>query len=363
MAVTLRDVALQAGVSVRTVSNVVNGKPHVRPVTRARVLDAITALGYRPNLSARQLKYGRGGFLALVVPELEAPYFAELAALFTQVCVERGYLGLLESTGGTREHEQLVLRGAQTHMIDGILFSPLSLSGSELAERSPSQPMVLLGEREPPSGWSRVAVDSVAASRAVTEHLIATGRRRIAVIGHYEHDHSIGTGLLRFRGVIEALDAAGLAFDRQLLLGVRKYDQESGRRAMLTLLERAERPDAVVCFNDLMALGAIRACYEAGVAVPDEIAIAGFDGNRQTAFSTPSLTTITPDMEALVRSAVGLLIDGCDDGVQVDVPWSLTIRESTAGRSSGSLVGALPVRERDRLELAEVNGAEHVGEP
>jgi DNA-binding LacI/PurR family transcriptional regulator len=101
---------------------------------------------------------------------------------------------------------------------------------------------------------------------------------------------------------------------------------------MLTLLEREERPDAVVCFNDLMALGAIRACYEAGVSVPDEIAIAGFDGIKQGRFSTPSLTTITPDVEALIRSAVGILIDGADDrGTRVDVPWSLTIRESTAG--------------------------------
>ncbi|MGZ0152921.1 LacI family DNA-binding transcriptional regulator [Kribbella sp. WER1] len=361
MAVTLSDVAVEAGVSVRTVSNVVNQKPHVRPATRARVLEAISALGYRPNLSARQLKYGRGGFLALVVPELDAPYFAELAALFTQVCVERGYLGLLESTGGTQHNEHLVLRGAQTHMIDGILFSPLSLSGPELAERSPSQPMVLLGEREPPPGWSHVAVDSVAAARAVAEHLIGTGRRRIAVIGHFEHDRTIGTGLLRFQGVMQALDAAGLTFDRQLLLGVTKYDQECGRQAMLTLLARDERPDAVICFNDLMALGAIRACYESGVAVPDDIAIAGFDGNRQAAFSTPSLTTITPDVEALVRSAVGLLIDGTD-GVQVDVPWSLTIRESTTTRSSGSLVGALPVGERDLLERAQVDGAERVGE-
>ncbi|HZX02812.1 LacI family DNA-binding transcriptional regulator [Kribbella sp.] len=362
MAVTLRDVAVQAGVSVRTVSNVVNQKPHVRPATKARVLEAISALGYRPNLSARQLKYGRGGFLALVVPELEAPYFAELAALFTQVCVERGYLGLLESTGGTRHNEQLVLRGAQTHMIDGILFSPLSLSGPALAERSPSQPMVLLGEREPPPGWSHVAVDSVASSRAVTEHLIATGRRRIAVIGHFEHDRSIGTGLLRFRGVTQALDAAGLPFDRQLLLGVRKYDQECGRRAMLELLRRDVRPDAVVCFNDLMAFGAIRACYEAGVAVPDDIAITGFDGIRQAAFSTPSLTTITPDVDTLVRSAVDLLING-NGNVQVEVPWSLTIRESTTGRSSDGPVGALPVRERDRFERAELNGAEGVEEP
>lgn len=337
MAVRLKDVADRAGVSVRTVSNVVNDFPHVRTETRERVQAAIDELGYRPNLAARQLKYGRGGFITLAIPQIDSPYFAELAQKFTEVASERGWIVLMDATGGRIDEERLVLTGMQTHVGDGVIFSPLAVKAEDFAGRTDATPMVLLGERAVPAGLDHVAVDSVAASRAVVEHLVGLGRRRIAVIGYEAFD---GTASVRLRGYREALDAAGLPFDPQLVVGVRAYLREEGRKAMAALLELPEPPDAVFCFNDLMAIGALRACREAGVAVPSQVAVAGFDDIAEGRFSEPPLTTVQPDTDELVRKTLDLLLGRIDGtrsaGAQdLDVTWRLVVRGSTVGGAPG----------------------------
>ena len=320
--------------SVRTASNVVNDFPHVRPATRAKVQTAIDELGYRPNLSARQLKYGRGGFLAVAIPQIDSPYFAELAQMFTAAAAELGWITLMDVTGGRAEQERIVLSGMRSHMVDGVLFSPLAVKAADFAHRSDGTPLVLLGERAVPDGHDHVAVDSVAASRAVTEHLLGLGRRRIAAVGYETFD---GTASVRMRGYREALDAAGIPADPSLAVGVSAYAREEGRRAMEHLLTLPEPPDAVFCFNDLMAVGALQACRTAGVAVPDRIAVAGFDDIGEAAFAEPPLTTVAPDLRALTREALRLLIGRIDGsrppGTSEDVaiPWTLVVRDSTAG--------------------------------
>lgn len=334
MAVRLRDVAEAAGVSVRTVSNVVNDAPHVSPATREKVQAAITELGYRPNLSARQLKYGRSGFLALAIPQIDSPYFAELAQQFTKAAAEAGFIALLDVTGGAVDQERLVMSGMQSHMVDGVVFSPLSVKAEDFAGRRDETPMVLLGERAVPQGYDHVAVDSAAASRAVVRHLLDLDRRRIAVIGYEAFD---GTASVRLQGYREAMAEAGLEVDEELVIGVAAYGRNQGRQAMRHLLQLSTPPDAVFCFNDLMAIGALAACREAGVAVPGQIAVAGFDDIAEASFSEPPLTTVSPDVEQLTRSAVQLLvarIDGSRDGegpAAPQVAWRLEVRGSTVG--------------------------------
>lgn len=319
---------------MRTASNVVNDFPHVSPATRARVRAAIDELGYRPNLSAKQLKYGRGGFLALAIPQIDSPYFAELAQMFTAAAAELGWIALMDVTGGTAAQERLVLSGMPSHMVDGVLFSPLAVTADDFARRRDTTPLVLLGERAVPDGYDHVAVDSVAASRAMTEHLLGLGRRRVAVVGYEAFD---GTASVRMRGYEEALEAAGIPLDPSLTVGVAAYAREEGRRAMERLLALPEPPDAVFCFNDLMAVGALRACRLAGVRVPEDVAVAGFDDIGESAFSEPPLTTIAPDLEALTREALRLVVgrvDGSRDPDQTEdvvIAWSLVVRASTAG--------------------------------
>lgn len=338
MAARLKDVALRAGVSVKTVSNVVNNNPHVRPATRQRVQKAIQELDYRPNLAARNLKSGRSGFIGLAVPELRTPYFAELTSKIWAEAERLGYVALLDITGADPDAERMVMSGVSARLIDGMIFSPLSLEAQEIADWRADVPVVLLGERAVPPGYDHVAVESVPAARRITEHLIATDHRRIGAIGHVP---SQGTSSVRLEGYRQALESAGLPFDRDLVIDVPDYSRGSGHEAMNRLNSLAEPPDAVFCFNDAMAVGAVRACHEAGLRVPSDVAVAGFDNIPESSYTTPSITTIAPDMDVLARESLRLLIRRIDaarngsrvEPVDVSVPWRLSIRESTGGAS------------------------------
>lgn len=332
MPVRLKDVAAHAGVSVKTVSNVVNDHPNVSPLMRERVQTSLTELGYRPNLAARQLKHGRGGFIALAVPELDSPYFAELAARLSDEATRRGFLLLLDITGANPDEERLVLSGMRAHMVDGVIFSPLALSAEEIAARTDNIPLVLLGERRTPTQFDHVAVDSVAASRAVGEHVLGLGCRRLAALGRQTRE---GTASVRLEGFAGAASAAGVDLPDERIITVDGFGREEGYRGMRQLLDLPpeRRPDAVFAFNDLLAIGALRACYEAGVRVPDDIAVVGFDDIAEGRYHAPSLTTISPDLESLTSNVLDLLlrrIDGWDaPPAHPVVPWTLHHREST----------------------------------
>ncbi|WP_432990555.1 LacI family DNA-binding transcriptional regulator [Dactylosporangium sp. CA-233914] len=326
----LKDVAERAGVSVKTVSNVVNGYEHVRPDTRARVLEAIDALDYRPNLSARNLRRGRTGLIALAVPELDIPYFAELARHIVTAAARHEWTVLIDQTNGDREQERLVAAGIRDHLIDGLIFSPLALADADLDAGIGRTPMVLLGERVHGGPADHVAIDNVAAARDVTAHLIAIGRRRIAAIGA-QHAAEGVTARLRLAGYTEALGAAGHPVDEALIAPATHWHRTDGAAAMRTLLD--QRPDAVFCFNDTLALGAVRALHDAGLRVPGDVAVAGFDDIEDARFSVPTLTTVGPDKARLAAVAVDLLVArlGAPDAPPQGqtVPYAVKLREST----------------------------------
>lgn len=335
--VKLKDVADLAGVSMKTVSNVVNDYPYVKNVTRQRVQAAIRELGYRPNVSARNLVRGKTGMLALAVPELEVPYFAELAAHVVAAAEAEGNRVLIQQTNASREREIDVVTGTGPRLVDGIIYSALALSQTEIQQMKGDTPIVLLGERvDRASTNDHVGIDNVQAARAVTQHLLALGRRRVAVIGH-QPDEVFETSHLRMRGYREALDDAGLPYDKTLVMRTRNFHRDQGLSAMTELLGRRIRPDAVFCFNDTLALGALRAMTDHGLTAPDDIALAGFDDIQEGQYSSPSLTTVGPDKPALARVAVRMLLDRIEDADlpprEVVAPHRLFARESTIGRT------------------------------
>ncbi|GAA4468873.1 LacI family DNA-binding transcriptional regulator [Phytohabitans houttuyneae] len=335
----LKDVAERAGVSVKTVSNVVNGYVHVRADTRARVMEAIAELDYRPNISARNLRRGRTGIIALAVPELDIPYFAELAKHVVSAAARHDWTVLIDQTNGDPEQERLVAAGIRDHLIDGLIFSPLALAGAELDVGAKATPMVLLGERVAHGQADHVAIDNVAAARDATAHLLELGRRRIAAIGA-QHTAEAATARLRLAGYREALHAAGIGYDETLIAPAPSWHRADGAEAMRALLATGARFDAVVCFNDTLALGAVRALYDAGRRVPDDVAVAGFDDIEDGRFSVPTLTTVAPDKADLARIAVDLLaarLAATEDGPprEQSVPHRLIPRESTLGGRAG----------------------------
>jgi DNA-binding LacI/PurR family transcriptional regulator len=334
MAATLRDVASLAGVSIKTVSNVVNDHPHVRDETRARVQAAIAELGYQPNPSARSLRSGRTGVIGLAVPEFSlSSYFAELADRVIAAAERRGLTVLIEQTGGDRQRELDVLRSARRKMTDGLLFSALGLQQEDAELLRQPYPLVLLGERIFGGPTDHVTMHNVEAARAATEHLLSLGRRRIAVVGAHAGE-IIGTAGLRLRGYREALEAAGEPFREELIGYARTWHRADGADVTRRLIASGVGFDALFAFNDNLALGALRAVQEAGISIPREVAVLGFDNLDDAAWSVPSLSTIDPGLPEIVETAISLLCDRIA-GTALDAPreimtaYRIIQREST----------------------------------
>lgn len=332
MGSSLKDVAQRAGVSVRTVSNVVNDAPHVSAATRARVQQVLDELDYRPNLAARTLRSGRSGLLGLVVPEIDSPYFGELAGLVADAAERAGATLVVDQTRGDADRERRLLSGPSGQVVDGLLLSPWALSPAEVAGRRQGLPLVLLGERYD-STVDHVGVDNVAAARTATAHLIASGRRRIAALGLQPHLAN-STALQRVTGYREALGAAGRPVEAQLEVPVARLHRADGARAMHSLLALPDPPDAVFCFTDELALGAMRVAWERGVRVPDDLALVGFDDVEDGRWSRPSLSTVSPDKAVLAEVAVARLlarVGGSDEpACSTTTPHTLVVRESSS---------------------------------
>lgn len=335
MAATMHDVARVAGVSIKTVSNVINEHPHVRPSTRERVQAAIVELDYQPNLSARSLRSGRSGVIGLAVPELSLAYFAQLADEVIRAAERRGLAVLIEQTGGVREREIEVLRSPRLQLTDGLLFSPLGLGIEDAELVDIETPLVLLGERIFNGPKDHVTMQNVEAARAATEHLLERGRRRIAVVGAHKGE-VIGSAGLRLTGYREALEAAGIELDESLISYVYLWHRANGAEGMREILARGVEFDGLFAMNDELALGAMRVLQETGRVVPRDVAIIGFDDVDEAQYSLPSLSSIDPGRGEIAEKAVDLLLERIGAKV-ADAPprelrsgFRVVARESTA---------------------------------
>ncbi|MBG0563729.1 LacI family DNA-binding transcriptional regulator [Actinoplanes sp. NEAU-A11] len=335
MTANLRQVAERAGVSVRTVSNVVSGFPLVAPQTRERVQRVLDEMGYRPNAAARHLRGGRSGLVALVIPEIASPYFGELAGHLADEAEKRGWTLLVQQTGGDARRERELLDGVRGQAVDGLVMSPWALCPTDLRRRPDAAPLVLLGEQDADGLLDHVVIDNVAAARELTRHLIETGRTRIAAIGLQPHLTN-GTAARRLTGYRQALAEAGLPHDPALEIPVAQLHRADGAAAMRGLLAAGIDADAVFCFSDQLALGALHVATGHGLRVPADLAVAGFDDVEDGRYANPSLTTVSPDKPAIARAALDCLAERLAPGTgpapaRHIVAHHLEIRGSTAG--------------------------------
>ncbi|TDN90812.1 LacI family DNA-binding transcriptional regulator [Microbacterium sp. BK668] len=329
--VTLQDVADHAGVSMKTVSNVVRNYAHVSEKTRAAVQSAIDELGYRPNVMGRRLATGRSGLIALAFADVGVPYFAELARMSSRTTQRFGYRLLLEETDGTLEGEREVVASSEAGLVDGFLFQPSVMSSTEVARHRGDVPIVLLGEAAAPLTMDRIMVDNVAAAAEATAHLLALGRRRVGFVGH-EATGLTNTSRLRIAGYQQAIEEAGLVPEPGLLIPAAEVSAQASARSVGAALDAGLQVDALFCRDDLAAIGALRAVQERGRRVPDDIAIIGWDNIGITEVTYPSITTVAPDMPALVERALEMLverIEGFDGmGRHELAPHRIVFRES-----------------------------------
>lgn len=328
----IRKVAELAGVSVATVSRTLKTPDVVSPDTRIRVLAAVEEAGYRPNLMAVQFRSRKTRNLVVLVPAIANVFFARVISGIQEKAQAFGYRVLLCNTLGREEVEREYAELVHAHQADGVIqlraFNPFGEDGKHLP------PMVNACEVLDDAPCPTISLDNRAAARAMTEHLLSLGHQRIGLIKGPQ-----GSPLTRERiaGYEDALRDAGIEPDPSLLCRG-NFSLQSGYDAATQLLDHPARPTAFFCENDEMAIGAIQRIRQAGLRVPEDISVAGFDDIPFAAFCDPPLTTIVQPAEEFGRRAVEMLVAVSENlplaSRHVRLPFELVVRASTAAAAN-----------------------------
>jgi LacI family transcriptional regulator len=328
--VTIVEVARHAGVSITTVSHALSGNRRVAESTRARIDDSIRELGYRPNAFARSLRTERSHMVALIIPDITNPYYPTLARGMQDALHAGGYQTLVGSTDGGRDQERRFLNDSLQRRVDGIAFASFATTARMLTPVLQANiPIVSIGTTIRHRNVDCVRTDDVAGSQDATVYLIERGYAPIGMIGGpagtSPSDH-------RLEGHRIALRDAGISYDPQLL-AIGDFTRAGGATAMGTLLASRLHPRAVFCANDLMAIGAMDAIRDAGLHIPDDVALVGYDDIEAASLITPDLTTVVNPAYEMGRACGRLLLErmtGRRGGprVEVVVPHRLVPRTS-----------------------------------
>ena len=333
MAVRLKDIAEQLGVSTMTVSKVLRGNADIGDATRARVLARMRELNYQPNMMARALASGHSFAIGLVVPDLVHPFFAEFAKSLGGVLRESGFALVLASSEEDPEIERSEIRTLVNRGMDAILVASCQVNTMEQPFEGLGEVPVLLIDRRF-TGLERdfIGTDDVMAGRTATQHLIDIGRTRIAHIGGRGSSPSVD----RLLGYREALEGAKLEQEPAFVVTCERFEEsgdEAGYQAMQELLKLETRPDAVFCYNDLSAIGAMQAAMDAGLKIPKDLAFVGCGNLRYARYLKVPLTSIDHSTDEMGQLAGKLALDlarGTAKGTQVNLlAPKLIVRESS----------------------------------
>jgi len=334
--VTIGDVARAAGVSPMTVSHVINDHPHVKESTRAKVLEVMDRLDYRVNLAARNLRTGRTGTIGLAVPEVDRPYYGQLAARIITAAAKHNLRVAIEQTGASRENELDALSLSRNRLYDGLILSTVGLGPADTDLLRVDYPVVILGERIFDGPVDHVAMPNVEGACAATMHLVGRGCRRVVMVDG-QVGEEIDVSRLRLTGYRQALERSGIAFDPSLVVNIEKFTMQSGAEVARALVASRKRFDGIFCVTDTVAIGVLRGLADAGVRVPARVKVIGFDNVEEGAFTVPSLSSIDPDHETMARTAVSLLVRRIEGGLprkprqEFVSKFSVVERESTRG--------------------------------
>lgn len=329
--VTSRDVAKRAGVSVATVSYVLNDGPRpVSPETQAKVVKAIEELGYYPNELARSLTRKQTATIGLMVPNLKNPVYAEIAESFDRVCAASGYTVMLTRTDRDPAKEHKLAETLRSKQVDGVVILPSEKPYPFLKLFKQAHiPMVVLEHGL--ADTHCIVIDDRQGGRLAMQHLLSLGHRRIALI---QRETLSPHGHLREVGCLETLEESGIPFDPALVI-VAKAGQAAGYAAMQQWLALPNPPTAVFAHNDMLAVGAVRAVFDAGLAVPDDVSVIGHDDTSIIDYLNPRLTTLKFPVAEMGHRAGQIILELVQQPNSlpariITLPVELVIRASTA---------------------------------
>ncbi|ASR38515.1 LacI family transcriptional regulator [Prauserella marina] len=335
MSPSIKDVAERAGVSVGTVSNVLNHPERVSTNTRESVLTAISALGFVRNSSAAQLRAGTSRSIGLIVLDLANPFFHDVARGVEQVADELGYAVVLCNSDDQTERENRYLQVLEEQRVRGVLITPVEVSSGRLdALRKRGTPTVLVDRHDPRINCCSVAVDDVGGGELAGAHLLSLGHQRIR---YFSGPLTLRQCADRLAGLRKAVTEAGLDPERAIeVVEERAMNARTAYGAAKKRFGNRDKATAAFCANDLMALGVLRAAVSEGRQVPGELAIVGYDDIEFAADAAVPLTSIRQPTQHIGRAAAQLLVEECDNPdthahQQVMFKPELVVRESTTG--------------------------------
>ncbi|MFH5776837.1 LacI family DNA-binding transcriptional regulator [Paracoccus sp. NGMCC 1.201697] len=331
--VALVDVAREAGVSTATVSLALQEGSRISAETRERVRKAVEKTGYRYNRFAAKLRTGQSRTIGLLITDISNPYFAALASGVETVLDAHGYMTFLVNSGDQSARQSRQLSTLMEHGVDGLLLSPAEgtdvHSVSELIQSG--RPVVQVSRWVANLPCDIVAPDNTAMAKELTRHLLMLGHRRIGFLGGTE---GRSARIERLAGYSQALAAAGIPLD-PTLTPTGAPTRDNGALLLREVMAIDNPPTAVICYHDLMALGALRAARDLGLKVGSDFAIVGFDDITEAALSIPSLTTVHIDAESIGRAAATQLLARLDGDAaeprHLTIPAHLVVRESCGG--------------------------------
>ena len=336
MSVTIKDIAKQAGVSHSTVSRALHGSNLISDETVERIRQIAGELGYFPSAAARSLKTNRSHALGVIVSAIDDPFFSEILQGIEEIAQGYGYSLLMAASQRDPEREQAIVRDMRERHVDGLIICSASFSAEQRRKLLEyGIPIVVVNNQAAEEYRYSIYHDDVDGSRQVTRHLIELGHRRIAYLGN---SLSGRTTLDRLTGFRQEMDTAGLTVPADYIHEVPGGHPEDGLAVLEYFLALPERPTAIFCFNDMLAIGLLNGLHVAGIRVPDDISVVGFDNIVFSAYTNPPLTTLDQPKHYIGAEAARLILGLLDPPNDREVPQQqiqklkgkLLVRQSTA---------------------------------
>lgn len=340
MPISIKDIAKVAGVSHTTVSRALRGSSLISDETTKRIQETALALGYFPNAAAQSLKTNRSQALGVIVSNIDDPYFSEILQGIEEIAQGSHYSLFIAASQRDSERESAIVRAMRQHRVDGIIICSTPFSSQRSQQLSKyGIPIVMINNQAAEEYRYSIYHDDIDGSRQVTRHLIELGHRKIAYLGNSSSGRTTQDRLAGFR---YEMQAAGLPLSDEYIFELPGSESEKATLAVDHFLRLATRPTAIVCFNDMLAIGVLKALQQRGVRVPEEISITGFDNIVFSNYTNPSLTTFDQPKRFIGQKAAELILSLLNSTSDIHVPQqkiqvlkgSLLVRSSSAPPSA-----------------------------